>query len=673
MDLRKIDDHDNIRAGYLDMEDLFSVRYRVPYNQRQYVWRGGTGKEVHLYFQSLLGAYKNRETLFLGQTIWTHDGAEYSVVDGQQRLVTSTLLLIALRNKAKLCLPSKETDSFVTRINQLLLDGNRTRLTGVSAIPAILLPDPNIDPIEVLIHTSSDDIDIVIDRFSKAGEGSPCIRIAGAYKDLAGYLDSTSNLRLDSLEGIRDFTNYILTHTFFLGILFTDPCLAEDLFTGLNARGVKLTNSENIKNLFASIIGKNAKGLMNAEGKKWLRTRWEILEIHVAQAKSYWGSKFPDVDEFLYFLVLLEKLSHKTTSPDDSSMIKQIAGFNQSKLLNYFQEVLTEKPDHTSRADYVTYFVENSIKVLRQMLSINTMSDTTKQEVGFSLESIGESMRLLFGFLIPIAFAFSQVRENKATSEADYIRVARSAETSAFRVFSLGTLNLTAFKQFELRAASRLLTSPVSIACSAIDQEASEITNDTKMLRLLAQKSFGGSSGPLAFYVLQVIERRVWKGNSYSVKQKNRYEIEHIVPQKNLRKAVDKPFGWYFKISHSAAFERQSLNQIGNLMVVRSEVNQHIANKNLTFKWSKQSSCSANCESHFQNEIAFSKDPLFSMTPAIKVKACDAEIELWKERHGTYRGGPLGVDARFNRATEMVKLRSKALATLFKDAISLDS
>ncbi|MEV7578138.1 MULTISPECIES: DUF262 domain-containing protein [unclassified Microbacterium] len=83
----------------------------VPFYQRSYSWRtateGGAGDhgseklQVVEYWSDLQASFTNRDSYFLGTTVLARDGEEgrQLVIDGQQRLATTSLLLGAIRDE----------------------------------------------------------------------------------------------------------------------------------------------------------------------------------------------------------------------------------------------------------------------------------------------------------------------------------------------------------------------------------------------------------------------------------------------------------------------------------------------------------------------------------------------------------------------------------------------
>ena len=89
--------HD-LSASAINAGTLFSSsRFEVPIYQREYSWATDEVKE----FWDDLKEARQEPSYFLGLLILTESGGRFHVVDGQQRILTLTLLVIALRDEAR--------------------------------------------------------------------------------------------------------------------------------------------------------------------------------------------------------------------------------------------------------------------------------------------------------------------------------------------------------------------------------------------------------------------------------------------------------------------------------------------------------------------------------------------------------------------------------------------
>ena len=98
-----------MKADEYKIQDVFhsggSVQYKLPHFQREYAWERNNWK---MFFDDVMSMYDDRSGTtskhFLGTIVVMTDGTHgismtvYKIVDGQQRLITASLLLCALRN-----------------------------------------------------------------------------------------------------------------------------------------------------------------------------------------------------------------------------------------------------------------------------------------------------------------------------------------------------------------------------------------------------------------------------------------------------------------------------------------------------------------------------------------------------------------------------------------------
>lgn len=98
-----------MKASERKIKDLFSetkTTFRIPVYQRDYNWQEKHCKQL---FEDILNVGKDKEITshFIGSIVYIHEGVyrlgekEFYIIDGQQRMITITLLYIALYHKLK--------------------------------------------------------------------------------------------------------------------------------------------------------------------------------------------------------------------------------------------------------------------------------------------------------------------------------------------------------------------------------------------------------------------------------------------------------------------------------------------------------------------------------------------------------------------------------------------
>ena len=225
-------------------------RLVVPPNQREYAW---TDREVRQLFQDFAKAINDKEPGYFLGTIVTipraNDGM-LEVVDGQQRLATTAILLAAIRDY----LIGKE-DMIVESINNEFLTGidrdNRSRIPNLSL---------NIDDNELFnwIIVKSD--------------GSPPdetkqshLLLNKAYAEAQKHvLKTVSNLdQRDHGDFLNLWVSFIEHQALVVLLRVPDGANAYKMFETLNDRGLRTSQADLIKNYLFGRSGNRIKEVQN--------------------------------------------------------------------------------------------------------------------------------------------------------------------------------------------------------------------------------------------------------------------------------------------------------------------------------------------------------------------------------------------------------------------------
>ena len=95
------------QANDADIHNLFNrTRYDIPRNQRKYVWEQRNWKEL---FEdvAIVAENKNQPPHFIGSIVLKDEGREqgiskYTIIDGQQRIMTLTIFLATIMYMLKI-------------------------------------------------------------------------------------------------------------------------------------------------------------------------------------------------------------------------------------------------------------------------------------------------------------------------------------------------------------------------------------------------------------------------------------------------------------------------------------------------------------------------------------------------------------------------------------------
>lgn len=227
-------------AGSLMSTSIFEV----PIYQREYAW---TQEEVEDFWNDLDDAL-SQESYFLGLLILTKEANKYHVVDGQQRILTLTMLAAALRDEAlengRKALAEKIRSDFLKTINYDT-DDAESRVT---------LSD------EVDNKTLQEIIDGSFKSSNRGSISEVSDRIKSAYEYIAKKLHE--DIAPDPFRRLGVWTEFITDKLYFAVFVHPDARSAYKVFEAINTRGRDLTTAELLKNyVLSQTPGRKKKAL----------------------------------------------------------------------------------------------------------------------------------------------------------------------------------------------------------------------------------------------------------------------------------------------------------------------------------------------------------------------------------------------------------------------------
>lgn len=257
---------------------------KVPRYQRPYAW---TENEISDFWNDL---NNQDQEYFLGSFILNRqfeNEGYLEVIDGQQRLLTITMLISVLRNYAK-TLADEKIAGILQR--QCIAfedeDGNET----FRVIPG----ESTNNFFKKYVQESHHDINVSDPKTKEEA------LIKKNYIDLYGkvhsYIDQfdSNEKKLEKLKELRKKAGELIA----IDIKIKSEDVAYEIFETVNARGVELSVSDLLKNLVFSKIKEN-------EGKDIAKEMWAEINDNIAQTgtdlkkfiRYYWISKYHFVSE----------------------------------------------------------------------------------------------------------------------------------------------------------------------------------------------------------------------------------------------------------------------------------------------------------------------------------------------------------------------------------------
>jgi Protein of unknown function DUF262/Protein of unknown function (DUF1524) len=314
-------------------ELIKSKRIVVPKYQRAFAWEE---EEVGEFFDDIVKAMQDDETeYFVGPIVLTHTDNRFSVVDGQQRLASTVLLLAVLR------------DYFI--VNE---DDKRAGLIG----DCIQSVDIRSKEYEMQFSMSSNDDEYFHELVSsKPGDDYPepsrlsHTRLLNACALLDTRLGEYAEQSSNSEEDLLDLFEYILDSVIAIIVTAPDEANAFLIFETLNDRGLDLAPSDLLKNYLFLQSGTR----MDTTQAHWVKMQSAFEsagneELVVDYIRQKWSSGNGLTRERELYSRIKSEITGKTKAVSFASQLGESASAYQA-LLNPSHTIWANYPQRTQR------------------------------------------------------------------------------------------------------------------------------------------------------------------------------------------------------------------------------------------------------------------------------------------------------------------------------------
>lgn len=468
-----------MEAKAMKIEDFLSQnqrQFQIPVYQRNYDWSTGECKQL-LDDVLKVGTNENMNAHFIGSVVYVYDGIyttskikELTIIDGQQRITTLTLIYLALYRLAieigKKELEAEIYETYLT--NKFVSEKEKLKLS---------ITGNNDRAIKYLLRSDKDE----------------------EYSEFSRIIDN-----FNYFKGRINKENYNFVLTGLSKLMFVEISLDREkdnpqrIFESLNSTGLELSQADLIRNYILM-------GLNRSEQSNIYENYWEIIEGFAKDETSN-NSK---VSDFIrdYLTLINKKIPN----------IKKVyVEFKEKFPTTDFQSLETTLAPIKSLAKFYNRL-------------LNPKKETDKN-IQIHLEYIKKlKINVSYPFLMKVYEDYSEGIIDKIT----FIKVLELIQSYAWRRFIVGlptnALNKIFMTLYEKRDKNEYLLSLQKSLLTRIEKQ--RFPKDDEIIESLKIKDFYNIDSKNSTYLLERLEN--FKNKEPVIIEGNEdITIEHIFPQK---------------------------------------------------------------------------------------------------------------------------------------------
>lgn len=287
------------------------LTYRIPRFQRDYSW---TDAEWEDLWSDIMGTIEpsGEPAHYMGYLVLqSQDEKSFDVIDGQQRLTTLSLIVLAvLKNLQRLIDENKNPEQNQQRLEQI-------RSTYIGYLDPVTL----VTRSKLTLNRNNDSyfqnylvpLGHLPQRGFRASEHS--LRKAFEWYDKRAR-DYAKRQSGDEGVALARMLETMSDRLFFTVISVTDELNAYKVFETLNARGVRLSSTDLLKNYLFSVLSKTDQ---HAHEMQVLEDRWESMVSRLGAEsfpdflRSHWNSRKTFVRQSELFKTIRSKITDRAS------------------------------------------------------------------------------------------------------------------------------------------------------------------------------------------------------------------------------------------------------------------------------------------------------------------------------------------------------------------------
>lgn len=503
------------------------LTYQIPRFQRDYSW---TDEEWEDLWSDILGTIQEggEPAHYMGYLVLqSQDEKSFDVIDGQQRLTTLSLIALAiLKNLKRLVDEGKNPDQNRQRLEQirntyigyldpvtlltrskLTLNRNNDGYFQTYLVPLGHLPVRGFRASEHSLRKAFEWFEKRIRDYAKKQGGDEGVALASLVETLSDRL-------------------------FFTVISVTDELNAYKVFETLNARGVRLSSTDLLKNYLFSVLHKQNE---HPNEMKVLEDRWEAMVTRLSSEsfpdflRSHWNSRKTFVRQSDLFKTIRGKVA------DRGAVFELLRGMEE---------------------DMDTYLA---------------LTNPEASHWNATLKSHAQQLRM-FKVRQPFPLILAA---HRALPEEHFAKVLRACTVIAFRYNVIGNLPTNEQERAYYTATQKLNLGTASNAQQLLESLREIYPKDDSFKAVFSEKvirTTDARNNRVVRYILCELERQHSK-QDYDF-ESDAFNIEHVLPQNPGN-------GWKQFTDEEA---EAMVYRIGNMALLAKGVNKDIGNADYSIK-----------------------------------------------------------------------------------------
>ncbi|KAA3598059.1 MAG: DUF262 domain-containing protein [Calditrichaeota bacterium] len=497
--------------------------YKVPRFQRDYSWSEEYWEDLWFDILSL----EEEPVHYMGYLVFqTKDNEEFEIIDGQQRLTTLSLFSLALiKNIQDLIDENIDSENNKKRITAL-----RNQFLGYTD-PASLIPTSKL-----FLNKNNNDFYQSYPLCIRTPKNIRILKkseklIWGAFEYFYKRIKEEFKTKMSGLELANYLNKKVARNLVFTVINVENELNAYKVFETLNARGVKLSTTDLLKNYLFSIVAKRSSTELDQAERQWTSINTDLGNTDFpTYLRHFWNSR--------------NKLVRK------QSLFKEIKKQVQSAeqvfaLLNELEDLAPIYVSFSNPTDS------------------SWNKEQTKHLQTLKLFRIVQCYPLLIS-------AFQKLEKNQITN------LLKDCVTISFRYNIVSGLNPNSMEDVYNKTAIKVFQEQFKTSTDIFTETKALYVDDETFRNNFSTKIISTKrSKKLVQYILIGIENQIGESNFDFLTLSNNITIEHILPENPLE-------NW--EETFSIEEQENYIYRIGNYTLLESKKNNLCATKNFEEK-----------------------------------------------------------------------------------------